>query len=102
MAWIEIFQGMVCLLVIVSSLLCLISAVGLCRFSDFYSRLHAPTIAATTGLVGILLASVLMSVLNDKFSAIEFLMIAFVFVTSPVSANLMAQAAMHLNGKVKF
>ena len=74
----------------------LVGAIGLARLPDFFMRLHAPTKASTLGVGGILLASMLVSVARENFGFAELLITLFVFVTAPVSANLMAQAALHL------
>ena len=74
----------------------LVGAVGLVRFGDFYMRLHAPTKASTLGVGGVLLASMLMSWTRGEPGLHELLITLFLFVTAPVSTNLMAMAALHL------
>jgi multicomponent K+:H+ antiporter subunit G len=59
-------------------------------------RLHAPTKASTLGVGGILIASMLVTLDHGRPGVAELLITLFVFVTAPVSANLMAQAALHL------
>ena len=81
---------------LIGGLFTLIGAVGMVRFPDFYMRLHAPTKATTLGVGGILLGSVLISWLQGQLVVSEVLIVLFVFITAPVSANLMAKAAMHL------
>lgn len=83
-------------LILVASFFLLVGALGLARLPDFYMRLHAPTKASTLGVGGMLLASMLYAALNGRFGLAELLITLFVFVTAPVSANLMAQAALHL------
>ena len=74
----------------------LIGAIGLTRFPDFYMRLHAPTKATTLGVGGVLLASMLTAWSAGLAGTHELLITLFLFITAPVSANLMAQAALHL------
>lgn len=74
----------------------LVGAIGMVRFPDFYMRLHAPTKATTLGVGGVLLASVALGWMQGSFGLSQLLITLFLFVTAPVSANLMAQAAMHL------
>jgi multicomponent K+:H+ antiporter subunit G len=74
----------------------LIGAIGMARFPDFYMRLHAPTKATTLGVGGVLLASMLSAWAGGMAGAHELLITLFLFITAPVSANLMAQAALHL------
>lgn len=83
-------------LLVLGGLFTLLGAVGLVRLKDFYMRLHAPTKAATLGVGGVLLASMVLQALQGQFAWRELLITLFVFLTAPVSANLMAQAALHL------
>jgi multicomponent K+:H+ antiporter subunit G len=76
----------------------LIGSVGLLRFPDFFSRLHAPTKATTLGLGAMLLASMLyFALLQHRPSLHEVLIILFLFLSAPVSAHLLAKAALHLS-----
>ena len=73
----------------------LIGSIGLARFSDFYKRIHGPTKATTLGVGGTLLASCLFfSLLEGRFSSRELLVALFLFITAPVSAQLLVQAAL--------
>lgn len=78
-------------LIVIASFFLLAGAIGLARLPDFFMRLHAPTKASTLGVGGVLIASMLVA-----FSQTELLITLFMFLTAPVSANLMAQAALHL------
>jgi multicomponent K+:H+ antiporter subunit G len=73
----------------------LIGSIGLARLGDFYKRIHGPTKATTLGVGGTLLASCLFfSVLEGRFSSRELLVALFLFITAPVSAQLLVQAAL--------
>ena len=74
----------------------LVGAIGMLRFRDFFMRLHGPTLASTLGVGGVLLASIVVHGVRGQFGWHELLITLFVFVTAPVSANLMAKAALHL------
>lgn len=74
----------------------LLGAIGLVRLRDFFMRLHAPTTSSTLGLGGLLLASMVLAAVEGRIGFAEVLIALFVFATAPVSANLMAQAALHL------
>lgn len=74
----------------------LVGAVGMLRFGDFYMRLHAPTKATTLGVGGVLLASMAAGFAQGTWLPHELLITLFLFVTAPVSANLLAKAALHL------
>jgi multicomponent K+:H+ antiporter subunit G len=86
-------------IIVIAAFFLLVGAIGLVRLPDFYMRLHAPTKASTLGVGGILVASMLVSAFQGRAGFAELLITLFVFVTAPVSANLMAQAALHLKIK---
>ena len=90
-----IFELIVSLLLIAAAFFTLVGAIGLVRLQDFYMRLHSPTKASTLGVGGVLLASIAYSFSDLKFPH-ELLITLFVFVTAPVSAHLLCQAAIRL------
>ena len=74
-----------------------IGAVGLAKFPDFYTRLHAPTKATTLGVGAVLIGSmVYFSFIEGRVSVHEILIAGFLFITAPVGAHLLAKAARHL------
>lgn len=83
-------------LLLIGAAFLLVGALGLVRFKDFFMRLHAPTKASTLGLGGVLLASLCIQWSQGAFSVHELLITLFVFCTAPVSANLLAKAALHM------
>lgn len=89
-------EAAIAFLLVVGGSFSLIGAIGLVRFRDFYMRLHAPTKASTLGIGGILLASMLWHWGLGAWALRELLVTLFLFVTAPISANLLAQAALHL------
>jgi len=84
-------------LIVLAAFFLLVGAIGMVRLPDFYMRLHAPTKASTLGVGGVLLASLLLGWSQGQLGVAELLITLFVFVTAPVSANLLAQAALHLS-----
>ncbi|GAP33918.1 Na+/H+ antiporter subunit G [Piscinibacter sakaiensis] len=89
------WQILVGALLLVGGVFALVGAIGLVRLRDFYMRLHAPTKATTLGVGGVLLASMAVGAAQGRWAVAELLIALFVFVTAPVSANLLAQAALH-------
>ena len=83
-------------LIVISAFFLLVGAIGLARLPDFFMRLHAPTKASTLGLGGVLIVSIMLGVVQGRAGIAELLITLFVFMTAPVSANLMAQAGLHL------
>jgi multicomponent K+:H+ antiporter subunit G len=74
----------------------LVGAIGMARLPDFFMRLHAPTKASTLGVGSAVVASMIVAAADGRAGFAELLITMFIFVTAPVSANLMAQAALHL------
>lgn len=91
-----VLENLAALLILAASFFLLVGAIGLMRFPDFFMRLHAPTKASTLGVGGVLIASMLVTLAHGRPGIAELLITLFVFVTAPVSANLLAQAALHL------
>jgi multicomponent K+:H+ antiporter subunit G len=83
-------------LLLIAAFTLFVGALGLARFPDFFMRLHAPTKASTLGVGSILLTSMIVAASQGRVGFAELLITLFVFVTAPVSANMMAQAALHL------
>ena len=78
----------------------LIGAIGLARLPDFYTRLHGPTKATTVGVGAIMLSSVIyFSAMGEDIDISEILITVFLLMTAPVSANMLAKAAMHIGVK---
>lgn len=83
-------------LIVGGALFTFIGSLGLVRLPDFYTRLHAPTKATTLGVGCLLLASSLFfSLTSESISLHEILVTLFLFITAPVSAHLLAKAALH-------
>lgn len=90
------WQAAIAAMLAVGGLFTLVGAIGMLRFRDFYMRLHAPTKATTLGVGGVLLASMAAGFAQGTWLPHELLITLFLFVTAPVSANLLAKAALHL------
>jgi len=88
------------LLILTGALFTFIGSLGLARLRDFYTRLHGPTKATTLGVGSLLVASAIHFSLQDEgLSVHEVLVTLFLFITAPVSAHLLAKAALHLRVK---
>jgi multicomponent K+:H+ antiporter subunit G len=85
------------LLILTGAIFTFVGSLGLARLQDFYTRLHGPTKATTLGVGCLLLASAIyFSVRDEGISLHEVLVTLFLFITAPVSAHLLAKAALHL------
>ncbi|SCZ56211.1 Na+/H+ antiporter subunit G [Thiohalomonas denitrificans] len=88
---------LVSLFLLIGAGFALIGSIGLARLPDFFTRLHGPTKATTLGIGGMLIASMIyFSVQTGQLSLHELLVALFLFMTAPVSAHLLAKAALHL------
>jgi multicomponent Na+:H+ antiporter subunit G len=77
---------------IVGGLLCIVSAIGVLRFPDFYTRLHAASITDTSGAGLVLLGMALMSphwLVLVKVGCI----FGFLLLTSATASHSLANAA---------
>ncbi len=86
---------LVCFFLLLGSGFTLIGAIGLYRLPDFFTRLHGPTKATTLGVGSLLIASMIYFAQHgDGLSVHELLIAVFLFLTAPVSAHMLAKAAM--------
>lgn len=83
----------ICLLI--GSGFVVVGVLGLLKFNDPMARLHAPTKVGTIGIGMLLLASMIHSVVLGEPSMHELLIMAFLFVTAPISANFIAKVNIH-------
>jgi multicomponent K+:H+ antiporter subunit G len=87
-------------LILLGGFFTLVGSLGLFKLPDFYMRLHGPTKASTLGVGAVLIASALyFSTKTGDISLHEVLVTLFLFITAPVSAHLMAKAALHIKVK---
>ncbi|AEG32228.1 Na+/H+ antiporter subunit G [Thiomicrospira cyclica] len=87
-------------LILIGAFFTLVGSIGLFKLPDFYMRLHGPTKATTLGVGAILIASaIFFTVRGEGISLHELLVTVFLFITAPVSAHLMAKAALHIKTK---
>jgi multicomponent K+:H+ antiporter subunit G len=82
------------LLSLLGALLFLVAALGLLRLPDYYTRIHAPTKAATLGLLLVSAGSILLYEGRDATFWLEkVLLVLFVLITVPVSTQMMVRGA---------
>jgi multicomponent K+:H+ antiporter subunit G len=86
----------VSILIVLGGSFALIGSWGLVRLPSLMTRLHGPTKATTLGVGSCLLASmVYFSSNGGAWSAHELLITLFLFITAPISANMIAKAHLH-------
>jgi multicomponent Na+:H+ antiporter subunit G len=88
-------EVLVGVLALTGSVLVLLAAVGVLRFPDLYSRMHAATKASTLGIGLVCLAG---AISIDGGTAKILLAAAATFVTAPSAAHFIGRAAAHAEG----
>lgn len=91
-----ITDWIVALFLVVGSLFMLVAAIGVVRFPDLYTRMHAATKASS---FGILLMLIGVSIQLPGFYLImeAIMVIVFIFMTAPVASHMIGRVA-HLFG----
>lgn len=76
----------------------LVTALGLIRLPDLYTRAHAASKSATLGVMSILISVIIYFIAEDGFfSSRVVLGILFVLITAPIGGHLIARAAYYSN-----
>lgn len=83
------------LCLVLGGFLCLTGGLGVIRFPDFFTRMHAASITDTLGGGFILLGLVLQSGSDWLVSVKLLFIVVFIFITSPTSSHALAKAALH-------
>jgi len=92
----QIAEAAIAALIVVGGLFSLVGSWGLAKLPSLMTRLHGPTKATTLGVGGALIASMIyFPVFQNTYSAHELLITIFLFLTAPVSANMIAKAHLH-------
>lgn len=93
-----LLEVIICICLLLGAGFALVGSIGLARLPDFYMRLHGPTKASTLGVGGMVVGSVIyFSNQGQGVSLHELLIAIFLFITAPVSAHIVAKAALHLH-----
>ena len=85
-------------LIILGGAFSAVGALGLLRFPDFYSRLHAAGITDTLG-AWLLIAGMMLQAGFSQITIKLALIVIFLFFTSPTSTHALARAALHAGVK---
>lgn len=93
---ISLAEVLVSALIVLGGAFALIGSWGLVRLPSLMERLHGPTKATTLGLGAMLVGSVgYFQLVAGKWTTHEMLISVFLFVTAPISANLIAKVHLH-------
>ncbi|GGD04170.1 monovalent cation/H(+) antiporter subunit G [Pontibacillus salipaludis] len=93
--WIEIVWDLIIMVFLLAGTFFIIScSIGIIRFPDVYTRLHAATKGATLGVSGIMIGAFLfLYIEHGMISGKLILGIIFVLLTAPVSGHMISRAA---------
>nr|WP_237566147.1 Na+/H+ antiporter subunit G [Oceanobacillus massiliensis] len=79
---------------LIGSIMAVISAIGIIRFPDVYTRSHAGTKSSTLAVMLTLLGAFLHFAVEQGFYSVRLLLgIVFVFLTAPLAGHLIIRAA---------
>ena len=81
------------IIIVVGAGFSIVGAIGLLRFPDFYTRLHAAGITDTLG-AWLILLGVLLQVESWLVAIKLVLIVVFLFFTSPTATHALARAAL--------
>lgn len=94
MTEIQIAKFFAGLFILIGAFLSLVTAFGLIRLPDVYTRNHAASKSATMGVMLVLQGTFLyFYFVENHFNSRLLLGIAFIFLTSPVAGHLISRAA---------
>ncbi|GAA0203233.1 monovalent cation/H(+) antiporter subunit G [Kangiella japonica] len=82
-------------LLLLGGFICVSGAIGMHRFPDFFSRMHAASVTDTLG-GGLVLVGLMLQVEGQYIVLIKLILIVlFIFLTSPTASHALAKAALH-------
>jgi multicomponent K+:H+ antiporter subunit G len=88
-------EAVTAVLLVVSGVFVVISAIGFVRLPDFFLRMHPPALAYTLGSWCVSLASILyFSMLESRLVLHPWLVIIMLSITVPVTTLLLARVAL--------
>ncbi|MDO8901402.1 MAG: Na+/H+ antiporter subunit G [Phenylobacterium sp.] len=87
-------------ILVIGGFFALVGSWGLARMPSLMTRLHGPTKVTTLGVGSCLIASMIyFPAVQGTYSAHELLITLFLFLTAPITANMIAKAHLHRQGK---
>lgn len=97
----EIIEFAGVLLILIGSIMAVISAIGILRLPDVYTRSHAATKSSTLAVLLSLTGTFIYFWASEDFISVRLLLgITFVFLTAPVAGHLITRAAYRSNVKL--
>ena len=87
------------ILMVLGAIFILLSALGVLRFPDLYSRMHAATKASSFG-VALMLIGISIWIPTPYIIIEALLIILFIYITAPIASHMIGRVAHLLNIKV--
>ena len=88
-------EAVIVVLMVVGAVLMLLAALGMVRMPDVYSRMQSATKASSLG-VGCMMLAVAVDFADLAITTRAVLIVAFVFLTAPISAHMIGRAAYYV------
>lgn len=90
----QLIELMTALLILFGAIVSVVSAFGMIRLPDVYTRSHAATKSATLSVLLCLFGTFVYFWIHDGYVSIRLILgIIFVFITAPVAGHLVCRAA---------
>nr|WP_322972502.1 monovalent cation/H(+) antiporter subunit G [Pseudalkalibacillus salsuginis] len=90
----SLIEVVISVLVLIGTFFVFSSSLGILRFPDVYSRLHAATKSATLGVSGVLIAAFIFFIVEENVMSGKLILgILFVLMTAPVAGHMISRAA---------
>lgn len=97
----EIFKFLSGAFILAGAFLSLVSAFGIIRLPDVYTRNHAASKSSTLGIMAILTGTFIYFFLeHGHFNSRILLGVFFIFLTAPVAGHIISRAAYHSGVKL--
>lgn len=90
--WVQII---IAILLLVSAVFAVLSALGLVRFNDFYMRMHPTAIVTTVGMWCTCIAvAIYFTYLEESIAWYLFLLMLLMIITAPITTAMLARAVL--------
>ncbi|PPA70006.1 monovalent cation/H(+) antiporter subunit G [Jeotgalibacillus proteolyticus] len=97
----DISDILIILFILIGAFFSVVTAIGLIRLPDIYSRTHAASKSATLGVMCILIGTLIFFLTEEGFFNSRIVLgIFFVLITAPVGGHLISRAAYNAGVKL--
>jgi multicomponent Na+:H+ antiporter subunit G len=98
---VTVIEAIVAVFILIGTFFSFLSAIGLLRLPDVYTRSHAASKSTTLGVLCTLFGTFLYFLVSDSYISVRLILgIFFVFLTAPVSAHMISRSAYRSNVKL--